>query len=450
MDLLALAFYLSVLTYCLGLLLRGLPIPFMGIKRLGRSLVSEGVFSCILVFSYRIILYLVEYIGAILGSNWSLYTLWLTERSSILLALITVLKVIGILLSKIGLGIILGSLLNHLINLLSTSLTTLLATSIVSNVIYLNAPLLIAIGITLHAIPFKLARNAGAAIIAMTIVFSIGLPLLPSFIQLLYSSPKYLPRIHTCEALFRLVDYSHSPLGQAVIEGYLSSELAYRYRFSERGELYVYRYQGVPCEEHVVRVDVVNNRYRAVIRREEPGKWNTTLRIPDMVLIAPNRYIRLVPLPEVVNVTRGNNSVVILIRAYSPITLRVITETGDIHSLYVNSTKLEPVEVTGVNWHGVNFTIYSYSIQRGVYLINVEVDYETKSPLNVEIYPYVARLLEIDPLTPENLIYYVVFFFVELTILPIVYIAILFTISLNVARLIGGSSALITRVVVYP
>lgn len=451
MDLLALAFYLSVLSYCLGLLLRAIPLPFFGIKKLGRSLVTESIFSCVLVFSYRFILFLIEYLGSVLGSNWGYYTIWLAERTSILLALITILKAIGIILGKIGLGFLTDVFISQIAGLLSTSLTTLLATSIVSSIIYTSSYILIAIGIVLHAVPFKLTRNVGATIIAITIVFSVGLPLMPSFIGVLYTTPfQYLDLSNVCEANLTLIDASDNVLGQAVLEGYISEELVYKYKFNEQGKLNIYKYQGFPCGDHTIKLDIVGNRYRATIRNTGSPRWNLTIRVPDIISITTNRFIRLSTSMEIINITRNGCNLTIIVRTSNTQTIRVFTEADDIHYLYINNSQINPVEVNNSIWYGVNFTTYFYSVPSGVHIIEVTLNYETKTPLNVDTYPYVIRSLNIDPLAPENILYYATFLFMELTVLPLVYIAILFTISLNVARLIGGASTSLARIVVYP
>ncbi|MEM4061377.1 MAG: hypothetical protein QXY11_00790, partial [Desulfurococcaceae archaeon] len=126
MDLLNLAFYLSVLSYCLGLLLKALPLPFISIKKLGRSLVADGLFSATLVFSYNLIFRLMEYLGRVLGSDWIAFGYWLTDRISMITNLLAVLKALGIALDKLGFRFITSVILAPITNLVTSCYMMLL------------------------------------------------------------------------------------------------------------------------------------------------------------------------------------------------------------------------------------------------------------------------------------------------------------------------------------
>ena len=448
MDLLELAFYLSVLSYCLGLALRALPLPFFTIKKLGKSLVAEGIFSCVLTFSYNILLSLLNFLSSLLGSDWAAYSTWMTDRISALMALIAVLKALSILLSKVGLSAFVQGFIGQITGLLTTSLTTLIATSIISSMISTIAPLLIALGIVLHAVPFRLTRSVGATLIAITMVFSICIPLMPAFINMFSSSSGLLVSLkETCTATITLVDLSGAPFGQAVIEGYSGEDLLYRYKFGENGVLVVDKASGFPCADHVVKVDVVGNKYTASLSLLNTH-WNGTIQAPNLLAIAPNRFI-LFDYPGVPeSVSRGNSGVTLTLDSGTSSYFKLYVETGDSFEVFVDYEPLSPINVEITTWYNIKYSIYTYEIPPGEHYVELTLHYSTTTPLEIDLYPYTLKVLNVDPLAPENLLFYVTQLFIELTVLPLIYIAVLATISLNVARLLGGAYVPLTKIVV--
>ncbi|MEM0250437.1 MAG: hypothetical protein QXP03_05480 [Desulfurococcaceae archaeon] len=450
MDLLALSFYLSVLSYCTGLAIRALPVPFLAIKRLGRSLVTEGVFSCILTFSYRTLLYSIDFFSRLLGSDLALYTTWLTERVGVLLALIAVLKAVGVLLSKLGLGFFAQGFISQVTGLMTTSLTTLIATSIVYTIIYSASPFLIALGIVLHAVPFKLTRNIGATIIAITLVFSVGMPLMPLFVSTFSNmSGSLITSKNLCTATIMLVDASGTPFGQAVIEGYIEDALVYRYKVDGKGVLVVDEVHGFPCTDHVARFDIAGNGYLVTLSGVTGRNWNLAISIPNILAIAANRFMLFNGSIEVKEVLRSSDGVVLILNASTESSgFKLYTESNDVLQVYIDSETVTPLGVESLDWYGIRYTVYTYILKPGNHRVEVYLSYYSTTPINVDLYPYTIAALGLDPLAPENLLFYVTRMFIELTVLPLVYITMLGAITLNVARLLGGASTSIARIVV--
>lgn len=449
MDLLALAFYLSVLSYCIGLALRALPVPFLAVKKLGRVLVVEGIFSCALTFSYRVLLHLIEYFGSLLGTNWALYSTWLTDRISVLLALITALKAIGVFLSKAGLGFFSQSFIGQVTGLVTTSLTTLIATSIVSTIIYSNAALLIALGVALHAAPFKLTRSVGATLIAITIVFSIGMPLMPSFIATFSNtSVSFVNSEYICTATLTLLDASDTPFGQAIIEGYVNGKMVYKYLFREDGLLVLDKTQGFPCVSHIARIDVVGVRYTVAINNVQREGFAATIKLPNLLAVAPSRFLLLDSGILVESVVREDGTVLYVLNALNASTIKLYLGANDVYEIYMNNVSTSPDTVEVLEWYGAGYTEYTYTFEPGTYNVKIRLEPYAMPPLSVDVYPYIINSFEFEALTPESTLFYATQLFIELTILPLIYVALLVTVTLNVARLLGGTSTPITRIMV--
>jgi hypothetical protein len=123
------------------------------------------------------------------------------------------------------------------------------------------------------------------------------------------------------------------------------------------------------------------------------------------------------------------------------------TERGDSVEVYVDGLMVEPTTTNQVEWYGVNLTTRTYTLNEGEHMVNIRVDWRGSSSPQPDPYPYSMNVLGVDLMKPETLIFIVTYLFFELTIMPIAYIAILFTISLSLARLLGGVSMSIARLV---
>jgi hypothetical protein len=448
MDLLELAFYLSVLSYVTGLLLKALPLPFLLVKKIGRSLVSDGLFSAMLVFSYRVLLELIDYIGGLLGSNWAIYTAWILDKIQALLILLVLLKTIGFALSKAGFSFLAGGFLSQLTSLISTSLTTLIISTYISTMLYAGAPVLIALGLVLHAVPFRLTRSVGATLIAIVIVFSIGIPLMPAFINTFSSLVGYavITRGDVCTGEIKIIDDVGRGLGYAIVEGYVSGELQYRYVVSGNGTLYVDSLYGLPCVDHEVVVNIADLYYTASVTRGESRNWDLTLVATNTLSIAPNRFVLFTSSYNLASYSSDNKWLNITMSSQGT-NFTLYTERGDSVEVYVDGLMVEPTTTNQVEWYGVNLTTRTYTLNEGEHMVNIRVDWRGSSSPQPDPYPYSMNVLGVDLMKPETLIFIVTYLFFELTIMPIAYIAILFTISLSLARLLGGVSMSIARLV---
>jgi len=294
-------------------------------------------------------------------------------------------------------------------------------------------------------------------IIAVTVVFSIGVPLMPQFIATVtrgavtdigYSVGFREP---VCSATLSIIDARAYPVSRAVIEGYRDEELLYRYVFDERGQLDADRSKGgFPCSEHKARVEIAGIRYVFDIPGSQDTEYiNYTLQLPDLLVLVTNRIVELGWGISVVDYYKsGNESSVELtleLEVSESTYFGVYIEASDVVEVLVNGEAINASNIVDFSWYGVSYRALKYTLTPGTYLVDITVSYYSITPLDVVIEPFILRALNVDVFSPELAILYVVYMFVELTILPLVYIAVLLTISYGVARLLGGASASIAK-----
>jgi len=182
-DFIELAFYLSFLTYYLGTLIYALPIPLYSLKKWGPNLIKDSILTFTLLISIDYIKNGIIEIANIIGSSWEGFYAWtdatldfLGQQRLLLIAYYTAFKALKSL-------ILYGDILGPVIRLISYNIITISFMRISGYFFQSYWFILVAMGIMFIAIPFRLGRSAGAWLIALSIVFYIGLPLLPAFAQ---------------------------------------------------------------------------------------------------------------------------------------------------------------------------------------------------------------------------------------------------------------------------
>lgn len=253
------AFNLSVLTYYLGVLVYALPIPWYGVKKWAPLLIMDGIFSAILVFGFNIIIQVVNYLFTILGLSWNNLMTWLNTTISSVFVLIFFIQLLGSMLSRLSFGLI-PNFLGPLYSILSYSLTSLFLLNLISLIIRLHYTKLIALGIMLFAVPFRIARTAGAVLISFSIVFYIGLPFLPIYIETLSQSQELNEKAYIYGISFPryiVKSYNGSNIPMAIMNIYsINGSLLARYITDNNGSLYAsYPEKGSPSNYFKIEIE---------------------------------------------------------------------------------------------------------------------------------------------------------------------------------------------------
>ncbi|MET1160781.1 MAG: hypothetical protein ABWW65_07465 [Thermoprotei archaeon] len=452
MDLLVIAFYLSILTYYLGVLVYMLPIPFYGVKRWAPQLMVDGVFSAILVFSYTIILWVIRYLGGLLGADWSAYYQWFFQEINIVTGTILVLKLIGAGLSSSGLGFLANSLISPLISSLIYLLTFIVTFTIfVSMLVSLSSTLLM-LGIILHAVPFRLARASGATLIALVIIFNIATPLLPQFVELVAGNIERTRLISYGYSLvdIKVYDKLDNPVPYYLYEAYSpNGTLLARYVADENGVVRASLIdKGLPSTSYIAVINIASYRFSSLTEISEDTR-NLTYKLDNFILIRPLRYVSIFDYSELRVISVNASSIELYIESQTTSQILITLLDGESSKLYLDGLFINPDETYEYEWGGIAFVSQVYRINPGSHdiLITYSLEEETPIPEFDEVY-YARDVLGISSDEPLSLVYPVSVLVFRLFVAPVMYVAILFSASMALSRLLGGSSPKIARLLV--
>jgi len=181
-DFLVLAYSLAILTYYLGALIYLLPIPLWSIKKWAPTLIYDSFAVTILVLLFTSIIEFISHFGNIFGVSWDAYFNWLINRTLTLGSFISFLIGVSLAVSYAGGKALVSSFLGPITSIATYTLIIMEFFLILGLVFKEYFAKILALGILLYAIPFRIARSAGASLIALSIVFTIALPFLPSFV----------------------------------------------------------------------------------------------------------------------------------------------------------------------------------------------------------------------------------------------------------------------------
>ncbi len=460
MDLLVIAFYLSVLSYYLGTLIYMLPIPFYGLKKWGPQLMIDGIFSAILVFSYTFILWLINYMGIILGIDWNSFYQWLFNEVNTLVTTIVMLKLVGIGLSSIGLSFLSNSMLSPLISSLTYLLIFLVTVSMLVTALVYLAPTLLALGILLHSIPFRITRSSGAMLISLIVVFSIGTPLMPEFINLITPPTMYVLPTSNGFVFANIFVYGrdYRGLSYSLYEIYdaRNNKLLARYQTDINGYINASSLEtGIPYIKHRVRICFAGYYYEAMVDpskyNSSNGSFNISMVIPNIIVIRPLRIVVLENLDNYnyLHIDYVNSTTIhLVLNTSSTASLLLIMLGNDNALFFMDSMLKQPVESYSYEWGGVGFLAENFTIPVGYHNIYLTILGSTYPKPSFEEILYGKDYLGISRNDLTNLVYPVVTLIYRLFIGPLIYVSILFSASLALSKLLGGSSSRIARIVV--
>ena len=173
---------LGGLTYTLGALIYALPVPFRKLKEWGPRLIGDGIYIMFWVMFYGVITAFAQQIASTIGASWDNYYTWLYQTNTFITNIYIIVQGVSGLLSLVYINYAMLSLASFFLSLEAVLFSFLIALSII---VQENWGLFVVVGVMLMALPFRLGRSAGATLIAFSIVFYVGLPLLPHFLNLI-------------------------------------------------------------------------------------------------------------------------------------------------------------------------------------------------------------------------------------------------------------------------
>ncbi len=387
------AFNLSVLTYYLGVLIYALPIPWYGMKKWAPLLIIDGIFSAILVFGFNIIVQVVNYVFTILGLSWNNLMLWLDTMISSVFMLVFFIQLLGGLLSKLSFGL-LPNFLGPLLSVLSYSITSLFLIQFVSLIIRLNYTKLMALGIMLFAIPFRIARTAGAVLISFSIIFYIGLPILPIFVESLSQPQTFGQEVYLYGIVFpHYIVNSHNDTGipAAIMNIYsINGSLLARYITDDNGSIYAsYPDKGSPSNYFKIELEYFGYAFRTyphafsnnfTCKYEENYSKNTScllnIHVPGILYASKCMMLFNVWNASVKSFyvsTQGRVQLLINTSEQGVYEIMVWHGSKDNIEILLNNSiiSLDEIIIDTIEWYGNNLNVLKIRLDSGTWNISV-------------------------------------------------------------------------------
>ncbi|MCE4625074.1 MAG: hypothetical protein F7C35_04340 [Desulfurococcales archaeon] len=189
-DYLILAYRLSVLTFYLGALIYALPIPYQGLKRWAPRLLADGIGALVIVLVFEALFQLANTLAAMAGGSWELLESWAMGGIAEFLTIKAVAALLNVLPDP--LGVLRGAqvVVKPLDRLATTALFFIAFIVGLAEIVKVYGRLLAAIGVALYAAPFRVARSAGAWLLSFILVFTAGLQALPVFATAIGGTPQ--------------------------------------------------------------------------------------------------------------------------------------------------------------------------------------------------------------------------------------------------------------------
>ena len=449
-----LALELSLLTFYIGVLIYALPIPLRGVKRWGGTLLRDSITSYAMALSILSVLGFSNYVARLLGGSWQYLNMWLSQGLSLVTSLKVVLTALSSLLSRVPVASAARALIGPFNDALTADLLFLITVAAIEAMVRYAGTLIAFIGLVLYSLPFRIGREAGAWFIAFTIVFSVGLQAMPAFISTVASAP---PVNMTSEAMdlgVELVSASvrssyGTPIGPAVLSVYVSQggslTLVGRYPVNSTGRAYGLE----PYEDGMIAIPSTVPVYTyidvdGVDSPLEPypvsnASENLTLTSPYIIYSAPY---------DVIAVTNQPANVTVIGSARSAVIVGSIGEGGVLEVRWpstCNVTVLSNVSTASGSWSWYGVSGEYVSIEGpSTFLLRLSAGSCRVPKLKgVSYEDYLAQFLSnAPPISPNIIEDFIIYYFT----VPLMYFAVLTSITYAVARLLGGRRGIMPRV----
>lgn len=443
-EIMMLATALSILSYAIGTLLMGSPLPFPSIKRLGPMLLKDSIFSLTVIALSSLIISLPVFLYREIGSDWNLFDEWIIKRGITLSSIKVGISLASSLLSKATSELALDSFLEPLSKSINYCLLTLYSVLSLSLIVRYNYAKLIILGILLSSVPFRLSRSAGCYLIAFSIVFYAGLPLLPSFIDN-FSTPIDDPslEIDMYQGAIRVIDAEQKPVPYAVVSGLdkETGKILFRYTTNNLGLTQTTNpFEGLPGNRvYKLEVEIFGKKVNV-----EPSLVNSSMykrfigekvelkAVLTNLFVLDEHGVYLVAHPSTVKKIDISDGRVMIY---------VLNNTNEISLLYPSLCRIEtssyPIYTNSYNWNEAQIVESILDITNASEPLEIRISNCEKIDINIhEPYGLINDLSVKDKLSiiaSQLLLNYV--------LLPTVYLAILFSITTGLASLLSGAKS---------
>lgn len=188
-ETLAIGMALTSLSFVLGILFQSLPIPKKDIKMWGNTLVWDSLIALFALSTVTFVQSLVQWssnlivstIGAQIGSQHVSTGLIVSQLVSLDSAIILLVGVVSSTVILQPVGTILAHMLGQLASWITAALVMWLIVEAINSILPNIWLAFYTLGTALLAVPFRLGRGIGGALMATSVVLVLMLPLLPVF-----------------------------------------------------------------------------------------------------------------------------------------------------------------------------------------------------------------------------------------------------------------------------
>lgn len=389
------AFSLAVLTYYIGVLIYSIPVPWYGLKRWAPLLIVDGIVASGLVLFFNNIILLIDYVYNLLGVDWGTYLYHLESLWSTLFLMVIMIEVFLTILTKIPIRIyVLSSMLFTIKNILSYGLLVLALIIIFSVMVKMLFTKFIALSILLYSVPFRIARTAGASLLAFAVVFYIGLPLMPNFMFML-ALPETLPDTFNILLEYGVVyprihveSLHGDPIPYAILNVYGDNgQLLARYVASSDGWIYAsYPDKGLPVfKEYKIEIEYYRFLFKTMPYKVDPAKHyveaeevegtNLELRVVIPGILRLHNGILVFNNMEISyeNITFSTSDILLTLSVRSQGEYQIIAfpKGYDIINITSNGTLIK-YSITEINWYNNTIKILNITLNRGIYHIDIK------------------------------------------------------------------------------
>lgn len=448
-DILLVAFKLAMLTFYLGILVYASPLPISRFKRWAPELILDSIYAVLLIALYYFLFDASEALASLIGGSWEAFKTWLSSSLSFVMYLKTLAVLLKSVITQVPLASTVVPLLSPLDRAATTAILFLITVAGIAEIVRNYGLVLMAIGVALYSVPFKLTKGPGAWIIAFILVFNTGLPVLPLFLEYVASPPDAEPQVPLYrDEYVKLVYSPGEPVRGGVLVVIMGGEEVASYLVNSEGSA-ISRLSGSPPIQLPLAPYRLEHEYLGVafpLELAATGPQN---------LRATNKWIKVNPVEGlyayVVNGEadpRVSEGLVVIEASLRP--------GGYLEVRYTDSCLVETElhgNATGIMMSGGS---WSWRGERGYYerltasstvSFNLSIRYSGACDLNVDesslldYAEYAASRL--DFITPNLLEAFILYY---LTV-PAMYIFMLFGATFGVARLLGGRDRIPVRVV---
>lgn len=447
-DMALLAMKLSMLTFYIGVLIYALPVPSSFIKRWAPALIGDSLIAFLIALSYNILYSAADSLALMLGGSKTLFLDWYSQALSVSMFVKMVAAALESLPSRLAISPAIQAAIIPFDRVSTLAIIFLTTLAGIFDLVFTYGHYLLLFGLVLYAVPFRIGRDAGAWLISFILVFTVGLPVLPVFLQQVASPPPGAPQMESYKIISpQVLSSGGHPAGRGVLiltrggEPVAIHELTYDGRpiSGTLGEGRI----ALPAEPLIATLD-----YAAVLfpLAPEPVELRD-LRGLRLELRAPHVLLFKDPLIAIYTTGRearliaGEGWYVAVARLEPREQLSVTIPSACEYEIASNGT----MAVERWRWRGVEGRLhYVTPAAAGVYAVNLSIS----RCEDVHLEPIQEKDYMVEVL--NNLNYFSIdvmraFIAYYLTI-PAMYVFSLFLITTGLAALIGGRGRLPVRV----